>query len=336
MSKPRLDAVFTVLRSLVWALLLGTLAVSIALLTYSWRSRRREAFSRYDAAPKTGRFVKAGDVDLFIQEAGPAKGPALLLIHGLAGWSETWRETLDAAAARKMRAIAVDMPPLGYSQRPDDASYDDAAQAGRLLALLDALKLSRAAIVGHSFGARAAVALAVRAPKRVRALVIVDGALAAPGQIPAAPPEFLAALAKSETVRGVLLSATLANPGLTRKLLASFMADEQSATDARVAVLQRPLEVQGTVAAFGRLLERLATQPPSPAPDYRRIQAPTLILWGQADTTTPLALGAALQAAIKGSRLVVIPHAGHMLPLEAAPAFNAALLDFLAAGKRKK
>jgi pimeloyl-ACP methyl ester carboxylesterase len=114
------------------------------------------------------------------------------------------------------------------------------------------------------------------------------------------------------------------------------MADEQSATDARVAVLQRPLEVQGTVAAFGRLLERLATQPPSPAPDYRRIQAPTLILWGQADTTTPLALGAALQAAIKGSRLVVIPHAGHMLPLEAAPAFNAALLDFLAAGKRKK
>lgn len=338
MTKPKPSRLLSALRGLFWAALALALLLSLILLGFALAAHGRETRDRIEAAPKTGRFVSAGDVDLFIQEAGPASAPAVVLIHGLAGWGELWRGTLDELGAHKLHVIAVDMPPLGYSQKPDNDAYSSEDQAKRLLAMMDSLKLKRAAVVGHSFGAGAAVAAALMAPKRVSALVIADGALPGPGAPRGTPsvstPALLRWITDTPAVRDALIAATLANPALTRRLLAQFCADSSCATDARVEALRRPLEVQGAVAGFGRFLPQLIRG--DPPPDYRKLSMPVLLLWGQADVTTPLALGAAIKDTIPGAKLVVIAHAGHMLPIEQTAAFDAQVLAFLASQKGKK
>jgi hypothetical protein len=83
----------------------------------------REAKTPAAAAPSTGRFVHAEDVDIFIQEAGPSTGPAVLLIHGTGAWSELWRETMAALGQAGFHTMAMDVPPFGYSQKPPNAAY---------------------------------------------------------------------------------------------------------------------------------------------------------------------------------------------------------------------
>jgi pimeloyl-ACP methyl ester carboxylesterase len=196
------------------------------------------------------------------------------------------------------------------------------------LALLDALAVSSAAVVGHSFGARAAVDLALLAPDRVSALVVVDGALSLPDDRPAVP-SWLGALLGSGPLLEAVVSATATNPLATRSILAAFMAHPDSAKPDYVALYQRPQSLRGSTAALALWLPHLAL--PWKAPDYARLSAPTLLLWGEADRTTPLSLAESLKALIPGSRLVALPKSGHMLPLEDPAGFNAALLDFLAA-----
>ena len=129
--------------------LLKTLAAILVLLArgdfvLSHSSSLRETKTRQEAAPSTGRFVQAGDVELFIQEMGPLDGQAILFIHGTAAWSGLWRETMTPLAEAGYRCIAIDIPPFGYSERPSTPSYGNAAQAKRIVALMDALEIKHA------------------------------------------------------------------------------------------------------------------------------------------------------------------------------------------------
>ena len=84
---------------LVGVLLLIAIGVSALLGVFRYQSSRRETRTRVEAAPATGRFVRAADVDMFIQESGPRDAPVVLFVHGMGAWSELWRATLDATAA---------------------------------------------------------------------------------------------------------------------------------------------------------------------------------------------------------------------------------------------
>jgi hypothetical protein len=115
-------------------LVLGVIVVA----GFRFVSLRRESGERTQLAPNTGRFVKAGDLEIFIQEAGPVDGPPVLMVHGTGAWSAIWRETMDALAAKGYRAIAIDVPPFGYSERPLTPQYGDGPQAARIVGVLDA------------------------------------------------------------------------------------------------------------------------------------------------------------------------------------------------------
>lgn len=134
----------------------------ILLTFFTWQAHRRESKSANEVAPATGRFVTAGDTAVFLQEAGPLTGRAILLIHGTGAWSEIWRQTMTGLAGSGFRAIAVDLPPFGFSGKPyGDWEYSRQKQAGRLVALLDGLHIRHATIVGHSVGARPAIEAAL-------------------------------------------------------------------------------------------------------------------------------------------------------------------------------
>lgn len=226
----------------------------------------RETTRRSSAAPLGGRFVRAEGVEVFVQEEGPPDGPPVLLVHGTGAWSELWRETLDFLAGEGYRAIAIDVPPFGYSGKPRGAkAYQRGREAQRLEAVLDALNVRRAAVVAHSVGSRSAAELALRAPHRVRSLVLIDPALGFAPQRNDESPSFelnhpslpLRAFLCAGRGRDLVLGATATNPQLTRTIFTKFVSRPEAITEERVAVLQRPLGVQGSTRAYGDWLRNL-------------------------------------------------------------------------------
>lgn len=325
-------------RLLRWAFtlaLFGVLAVALVLAGFRWQADRREVRDAADLAPQGGRLLQAADVAIFVQEAGPADGPAVLFIHGTGAWSETWRDSLAAAAKAGWRAIALDLPPFGFSQRPDDASYAPLQQGKRIVGVLDALKIPRVVLVGHSFGGGPTMEAALLAPERIRALVLVDAALGLGDGTPQGNESsaVVNAILGAPPLRDALVATFLTNPMFTRKLLESFIADPVHATDARVAIYRRPNSVTGTTLAIGQWLpELLAPAGATPSRDpasYRALKIPVLVVWGDRDTITPLPQGKYLASLVPGARLAVLEGAGHIPQIEDPARFNELLVAFL-------
>jgi pimeloyl-ACP methyl ester carboxylesterase len=317
----------------LWTLAALALILALALAAFRWQAALRETREAAEIAPAGGRYVKAGDVDVFIQEAGPRNGTVVLLMHGTGAWSETWRESMQTLADAGFHAVALDLPPFGLSARPATARYAKADQARRIIGVLDALDAREAILVGHSFGGGPTVEATLLAPQRVKGLVLVDAALAiADDQAAAERPGILTrTLLQTPPVRDALVATFLTNPAFTRRLLQAFIDDPARATDERVAVYQQPLKVRGTTHAVGEWLPELldpraASASESPV-SYRTLTMPIVAIWGARDTITPLPQGERLVRLAPGARLVVIPDVGHIPQIENPEGFQRALRE---------
>ena len=309
--------------------------VIAALAAFTWQADRREVGVAPEVAPSTGGFVKAADVMMFVQEAGPADRPAVLFVHGTGAWSETWRESMSALAKAGFRAIAIDLPPFGYSQRPDQPRYGKQDQGRRIIGVLDALEVRHAILVGHSFGGGPTMEATLLSPDRVRALVLVDAALGIGTGKDEAPPRspLMQAFFAVRPLRDGVVATFLTNPSFTRRLLQAFIDDPARATDARVAVYQQPLTVKGSTRAIGEWLPALlapvgvsASEDPA---SYRTLGMPVFVIWGDRDTITPLAQGERLAAITPNAELLVMKQVGHIPQIEDAAQFNELLLRCL-------
>lgn len=324
-------------------LALGIMAIAVGgLIVAAGQAHRREVQTAAEAAPPTGRFVHAMDVELFVQEAGPPQGPAVLLVHGTGAWSETWRPTMVALAEAGYHAIAIDLPPFGYSQRPETADYTRERQGARIAAVLEALEVRDVVLVGHSFGAGPTVEAALVAGDRARALVLVDAALGvrAEGEAPSPPSMPVRALLAIPPLRDAVVAALLTNPAMARRLIQSFIDDPARATEERVEVYRRPLAVAGTTASVGDWLPSLLG-PGSDAPSeqeatYRALRLPVVAIWGGRDTITPPEQGRRLVSITPGAELLLLDDVGHIPQLEDPPQFNRLLLDALRRVSRRR
>lgn len=120
--------------------------------------------------------VAVKDVSLAATEwPGPAKGPAIVCIHGLTANHTCWASVADVLAPAH-RVIAYDLRGRGESDKPEHG-YDLARHNEDLLGLLDHFGLRKAVLVGHSLGAHIAVRFAAVHPARVSKLVLVDGGI---------------------------------------------------------------------------------------------------------------------------------------------------------------
>ncbi|AUH33803.1 alpha/beta fold hydrolase [Paracoccus tegillarcae] len=301
-------------------LLVGGLRIAAAL---------REAQPLAAVLPAEGQLIETEAGSLFVQDLGPRDGPVLLFLHGTAAWSGLWRPTLEAMAGQGYRAIALDMPPFGFSQRDPAGRYDRAHQAQVVHALIRALQI-RPVLVAHSFGAGPGVEAVMQTPGAFAGLVVVDGALAIGAQ-----PSQLPLPLRSDWMRQAGIAVTATNPMMTRRLLASFLHVKSAATDEVVDILQRPMTRQGSTAAFADWLPSLLTVPSdalSIRPDsYRDLCLPTVFLWGQEDTVTPLEQGRQAAGLVPGAALLVMPNTGHIPQIETPAPF----LDALQQGLRR-
>jgi pimeloyl-ACP methyl ester carboxylesterase len=247
----------------------------------------------------------------------------VVLFHGTAAWSELWRATMTALSGAGYRVIALDIPPFGFSDRP--GTYTRRDQAMRVRDIVDALNLPPAIIVGHSFGAGAAVETVLRSPERVRGLVLVDAALGLTAQDAASPPPLL----EYDWLRNMIVSLTVTNPLMTRTLLASLIEKKERAA-LYVDVLQRPMVAKNTTTDLGIWLlyflgsDRDALSAQRHA--YRTIDKKIAIIWGDKDSVTPLAQADDLRSLVRNATMTVLPGLGHIPQIEDPDAFNDALI----------
>lgn len=308
------------------ALLLGMLLLALLLVLACFRLLAWQRESDYSRPPTTKLFsTPLGMVAATI--SGPIDGAPMLLVHGTAAWSGFWRDVSTHLAGQGWRVIAIDLPPFGYSGRDPQARYDRASQAARLSAVLDAATDRPAVIVGHSFGAGAATELALRSPQQVRSLVLVDAAL---GKLdPDREGTTLAQRTLGQALIAEPLTATtITNPWATGALLRSMIARKKMA-DRWLSTLRQPMNRPGTTAGYAAWLPALfAADDGGWSRHSVRLAAitrPVAIIWGEADTVTPLAQGERIAALTRARSFERLPGVGHIPHIENPSAFLRAL-----------
>ena len=305
-------------RTILWIVALLVLAVA----GFRIAADQRERLTADDLRPETGRFVETPHGRIHAMDAGPTDGQPVLLIHGSVGWSGLWEETLADLAAKGYRATAIDLPPMGLSDRDNFTDFSRQAQGLRILAIVDAAQI-KPIIVAHSFGAGAAMEALMAEPQSFAGAIIIAGALAL-GQD--GEGRELPTPLGSDIVREILTANTVTNPHLTRPLLSRFVHRNEAITDAQVAAIQYPLNRIGTTDTLARWLPTLLVPPRGAASsnptNYAAINRPVALIWGDQDTVTPPDQGEALQAALGGAPIYWLGDVGHIPQIEAPVAFH--------------
>ena len=257
--------------------------------------------------------VHVRDIEMAYDEAG--SGAAVVLLHGFPFNRSMWSEQV-AALAPNFRVIAPDLRGHGETTvTKTPATMDELAQD--VVALMDALEISRAAVGGLSMGGYVTLALCKMFPARVRALVLADTRAYADTQEAKENREQQAQKALNEGM-----------PAIADAMLPKLLSPATFARCPEVVERVREMIVetnsQGAASAQRGMAER-ADQ----TSFLSRIIAPTLIIVGSEDAITPVADAETMHHEIDGSRLEVIEGAGHVSNLEQPEAFNEALLGFL-------
>jgi pimeloyl-ACP methyl ester carboxylesterase len=283
------------------------------------------------ATPPSAAKVSFKTVTLHGREVaylGSGHGPVLLLIHGMAGTFENWREVIEPLA-RNHTVIAPDLPGHGISAGgPGDYSLGNLAAGLRDLLLV--LGHDKATLVGHSLGGGIAMQFAYQFPEMVDRLVLVSsgglGLEVSPVLRAAALPGaalFIAATASTgQKVGGAIgrgLSAIGMKPAADVAEVARGYAS-LSEPGRRKAFLATLRSVVGTEGQRVSATDRF----------YLAEEVPVLIVWGARDPIIPARHGEDAHAALPGSELEIFEGAGHMPQLEQPGHFIAVLERFLA------
>ena len=234
------------------------------------------------------------------------RGEPLLVLHPEYG-AGNWHPYLDGLAAR-FRVLAPDHLGFGESERPDWLEgIDDLVL--HYIDLLDALAVSRAAVLGTSLGGWIAAELAAAYPERVTRLVLVG---AAGLKIDGVPRYDVFLNAVEDTLRHLFHDESRS----AQLLPTEFGPD----------VLVRGYREATTLA-------RLAWNPylynPKLERRLQRITAPTLVVWGAQDAFLPPAYGEAYARAVSGAALRTVADCGHLVPYERTAEFVELASEFL-------
>lgn len=267
--------------------------------------------------PPRGAILVAMPVDVQLppfawREQG--EGAVVLLLHGLGGSRISWEPQMGALGDR--RTIAWDMPGYGEATPLPDGPLTWPAVADAAAALLDAIGVERAHVVGISMGGMIAQHLAARHPRRVWSLTLLSSSPAF-GLDGTSPAEWTArrlapldeGLHPADYAERVVTA--LAAPGADPEVVA-----RQSAAMARIepAALRRTIALVATHDARGI---------------HHLITAPTLVLVGEQDRETPVDYSQALADRIAGATVRVVPGAGHLLNAEAPGPVNELITEHL-------
>jgi pimeloyl-ACP methyl ester carboxylesterase len=270
-----------------------------------------------------GEFIDLDGARLYYYAAGTrGAGEPVVFLHGFPTSGHLWTDVIPLMPAGH-RLVVLDLLGYGRSDPPNGRPLTLAAHAERVVALLDALGIEEACLVGHDLGGGVAQATALQAPTRVTRLALIDSvafggwprrdvrlARALLGLTGRIAPGWLIAMLRADLERGYADSARAVHSidRFTRPF---------ASTEGREAFMQhlRALDARETRALAPRLAE---------------IDVPTAVVWGAHDAFVPLKIGRRLAAAIRGATLEVVPGARHFTPEDAPRPVADAIATLLA------
>ena len=256
--------------------------------------------------------VEVGGLRVAFQRRGD--GPCLLLLHSAVSDSRVWRVELESLSD-VFTVVAWDAPGCGGSSDPPEY-FRLPEYAECLEQFISALGLGRPHLLGHSWGSALALELYRLRPGIVRSLVLVGGYAGWAGSLP--PDEVAHRL--EFALRIADLPPGTFEPGSMPGLFSDAMPENRRS---ELATIMSEIHPAGTRTMAYALAEA----------DLRdllpRIEAPTLLIYGDADERSSLDVANELHAAIPGSELTVMPGLGHECYLESAEAFDTEVRSFL-------
>jgi Predicted hydrolases or acyltransferases (alpha/beta hydrolase superfamily) len=247
-------------------------------------------------------------------------GPPVVLMHGIPTWSFLYLEVIDRLAANH-RVIAPDFIGHGSSDKRDGLDRSLLAQRNMILALLDALGIGQATLIGHDTGGGVALIMAVENPSRVNSLVLSNivayDSWPIDDMINIGHPNW----AKKTTaeVRAFLQSGFEAGfsrkDRLTQEFIDGIIAPYLT-NDGKISLVRNAssLNTNHTTMLVGR---------------HQTIKAETLIVWGVDDPWQPVTDGERLALEIPRARLIRVANASHWIPQDAPQDWLEAVLPFL-------
>jgi pimeloyl-ACP methyl ester carboxylesterase len=308
----------------------GVVGLVVVLLAGSWLVLRRGDIP-YDTlqarwAAEGSRYIDLpSGVRLHYLDQGDPKGQTLVLLHGFAMSTDTWKPWVKRLG-RDFHLVSIDLPGFGLTRAPANWPYSYQAMAGVVDAFAKARHLDRFSIAGSSMGGGVAWRYALNHPERVRGLILVDSAgwpdLDSPVQH-----DPLVLAGENPTLRPMLVE--LDNRSSLRRGFRASFANPSRVDAAYVTRYAELSRAPGRRAVWFNLLSDWNDQDFATPERLAALKTPTLILWGGKDRLFPLADGRRFVAAIPGSHLIVYPNAGHLLQEEAPGASAADVSAFL-------
>ena len=268
--------------------------------------------------PEIGKSILANGIQTNYHDQG--QGKPVLLIHGsgpgVTGFAN-WRLTIPALA-EKFRVIAPDIVGFGYTVRPANVSYDMESWVNHIFGFMDALGIEKAHVVGNSFGGGLALAMAIKAPKRVDRLVLM-GSAGLPFTLTNGLDRVWGYTPSIDNMRG---------------LLDLFAFDRSRVTDDLARMRYEASIRPGIQEAFAQMfpsprqngVDGLA----SAESDIKLLQHQTMIIHGREDKVIPLSSSYQLFELIQKAQIHVFGQCGHWTQIEHATRFNKLISDFFA------
>jgi pimeloyl-ACP methyl ester carboxylesterase len=260
--------------------------------------------------PATGQFLEVNGVRLHYVERG--SGDALILLHGNGSMIEDFETSgLIDLAANNHRVIVFDRPGFGHSARPRDVTWTPDAQAKLFKGALEQLGVARAVVLGHSWGASVAVALALRFPETVSGLVLASGYY-----YPTMRPDVVAMSTPAVPFVGDILSYTL-SPVISRLMWPIMMTKIFGPRSVPVKFSSFPKEM----ALRPSQIRASASESALMIPDafqfhdrYAELKMPVVIIAGENDRIVDIETQSArLHDDVKQSKFHRVPDSGHMI-----------------------
>ncbi len=256
-------------------------------------------------------YAEFDDIRLHIRQQG--SGPVAIFIHGFPMDSTMWTEQL-AALAEMRRCIAVDLRGFGRSSPVTGSALTMERHATDLAEVLDLVSVEKADIVGLSMGGYVALAFVAMYPDRVRSLALLDTRAGADSD-------------EGKRGRDAMIESVLADgrSALASRMQEALLGPSASVeARARLKTMIEECRYETIVGALRGMRDRRDR-----AGILSGIDVPTAVLVGEHDAVTPPDAAEAMASAISGAELVTIPDAGHVTPIEAPAAVNAALGELL-------
>lgn len=266
------------------------------------------------------KFVDVGGVRAHVRDQGNPEGVPVVLIHGSLGSLQVW-DGWARELGKTARVISVDLPGHGLTGAWPRDEYTIEAFTDFVEVLIDNLHLDKVVLVGHSMGGAVAWSFAATRPDRVIQLILVDAAgYPAQGDAPLA-----AQFARMPVIGDI--GIYFKPESMARRALTEMYADPAMVTPERI---KRYADLQRFPGNREATLQRTRTQEPLDPTPLKRMDVPTLLIWGAKDHWVPVADAFRFQNDIKGAKLEIFENLGHN-PMEEDPkATAAAVAAFIA------